>query len=645
MSTTQVKLYVYDLSRGMASALSHQLTGRQINGIWHTSVVVFGKEIFYGQGITITRPGQSHHGQPMQIIDMGETAIDEETFDEYLEDIRVHYTADKYHLLDFNCNSFTNDVVGFLTGGSIPTFIKDLPSDFLSTPFGAALRPTIDAMFRPPVPGQAPVAPTSPAASSLLQSVADQAQAPTTIPSTSPGISSISAPMHVITNPASLNSFLKSHRAAAAFFTSQTCPPCRMIEPIYERLAEEKSLRDGRQGVAFAKVDIGVGLGRSIAAEWSIRSTPTFYFFQDGKKKAELKGADAAELRTQIDLLIYETYPPHPHTRLSLPILQKLSLKPILFSQQPPIDTVVSKLFASIDEASWPATANPTPDQIKNVISKGFVPYLKSIGSPKNTNSVPVISNTAAMLATWSQATSALANALSAEVLFPLVDIWRLAFLDPSTANWAAAPSTTPSGGPIGVVLPKAIDTLQSRSSKGARNFILTVLRLLCNSFSSPMLARRILTDGAVKPMMTSFIVASLLHDDGSVRTAAASLAFNIGAWLQNSRIEAGKGVQGTNAVVEDDEWQVELVSAILEAFGRETSNEEVVHRLAAALGLLIRLSPFYDEQLKPLLEILQARGTLKAKLGQGNGWEGDGGVKKREVRGLIEEIADKLCA
>lgn len=139
-------------------------------------------------------------------------------------------------------------------------------------------------MFRPPVPGQAPVAPTSPAAASLLQSVADQAQAPTTIPSTSPGISSISAPMHVITNPASLNSFLKSHRAAAAFFTSQTCPPCRMIEPVYERLAEEKSLRDGRQGVAFAKIDIGVGLGRSIAAEWNIRSTPTFYFFQDGKK-------------------------------------------------------------------------------------------------------------------------------------------------------------------------------------------------------------------------------------------------------------------------------------------------------------------------------------------------------------------------
>ncbi|KAJ8474075.1 hypothetical protein ONZ51_g7460 [Trametes cubensis] len=149
----KVQLYVYDLSNGLAKQLSRQLTGRQIDGIWHTSVVVFGKEIFYGQGICITQPGMSHHGKPLQIVDMGETSIDEETFNEYIEEMRSHYTADKYHLLDFNCNSFTNDCVGFLTGGSIPSWIKDLPSDFLSTPFGAALRPTIDAMFRRPVPG------------------------------------------------------------------------------------------------------------------------------------------------------------------------------------------------------------------------------------------------------------------------------------------------------------------------------------------------------------------------------------------------------------------------------------------------------------------------------------------------------------
>ena len=35
--------------------------------------------------------------------------------------------------LDFNCNSFTNDCVGFLTGGTIPSFIKgaSLDSDIM----------------------------------------------------------------------------------------------------------------------------------------------------------------------------------------------------------------------------------------------------------------------------------------------------------------------------------------------------------------------------------------------------------------------------------------------------------------------------------------------------------------------------------
>lgn len=206
-------------------------------------------------------------------------------------------------LLDFNCNSFTNDCIGFLTGGSIPEFIKgayntsspqvphsqvlllDLPTDFLSTPFGAAMRPTIDAMYRRPsagAPTPAYPSPDSQSAASLLQSVASSAQASTTPASAT---QTLTAPIHVITNPPAFNSFLRSHRAAVAFFTDHTCAPCKMIEPVFERLSEEKGVKTGGAGGAgFAKIDIGVGLGQSLASEWGIRATPTFIFFLDGKK-------------------------------------------------------------------------------------------------------------------------------------------------------------------------------------------------------------------------------------------------------------------------------------------------------------------------------------------------------------------------
>ena len=92
--------------------------------IRHTSVVVFGREIFFGQGILEAKPGTTHHGQPLQIIDCGTTHIDQDTFQEYLGNLQEMYTADAYHLIDFNCNHFTADVVGFLTGATIPAWIS-----------------------------------------------------------------------------------------------------------------------------------------------------------------------------------------------------------------------------------------------------------------------------------------------------------------------------------------------------------------------------------------------------------------------------------------------------------------------------------------------------------------------------------------
>jgi desumoylating isopeptidase 1 len=61
-SSFKVQLNVYDLSGGMAAQWSRQLCGRQIDGIWHTGIVIYGKEFYYGGGISYDLPGSTPFG-------------------------------------------------------------------------------------------------------------------------------------------------------------------------------------------------------------------------------------------------------------------------------------------------------------------------------------------------------------------------------------------------------------------------------------------------------------------------------------------------------------------------------------------------------------------------------------------------------
>ena len=63
------------------------------------------------------------------------------------------------------------------------------------------------------------------------------------------------------------------------------------------------------------------------------------------------------------------------------------------------------------------------------------------------------------------------------------------------------------------------------------------------------------------------------------MRVAAASLAFNVGAWVQKSRVATIKGEEvadGIRANEEDGECEVELVSTVAEALAGEEESENV---------------------------------------------------------------------
>ena len=58
---TEFLLEVYDQSHGMATAMSQAILGMRIDGIWHTGVVIFNKEYYFGGGIQCSPVG--HFGQ------------------------------------------------------------------------------------------------------------------------------------------------------------------------------------------------------------------------------------------------------------------------------------------------------------------------------------------------------------------------------------------------------------------------------------------------------------------------------------------------------------------------------------------------------------------------------------------------------
>ncbi|KJE92247.1 hypothetical protein CAOG_03251 [Capsaspora owczarzaki ATCC 30864] len=147
--SSSVVLYVYDLSRGMASQFSSAYLGRHLDGIWHTSIVVYGEEYYFGAGIQTAQPGRTMHGQPLRQVDLGVTAIPRDVFHDFLRGLSDagQFSSTSYHLLDQNCNHFTQECAQFLVARDIPSYIRSLPDDFASTPMGAMLRPLINSFF------------------------------------------------------------------------------------------------------------------------------------------------------------------------------------------------------------------------------------------------------------------------------------------------------------------------------------------------------------------------------------------------------------------------------------------------------------------------------------------------------------------
>lgn len=145
---TSVTLHVYDLSGGMAKQFSPMILGKTVDGIWHTGIVAFGTEYYFGGGICSDPPGVTPYGVPIDRVSLGTTSKTQAEFSAFLSSISSQFSMSTYHVLDNNCNNFSDACAKYLLGSDdgIPNYIIDLPREAMDSPMGSMLRPMIENM-------------------------------------------------------------------------------------------------------------------------------------------------------------------------------------------------------------------------------------------------------------------------------------------------------------------------------------------------------------------------------------------------------------------------------------------------------------------------------------------------------------------
>ncbi|KAI4728657.1 DUF862-domain-containing protein [Aureobasidium sp. EXF-10728] len=606
-----VELYVYDLSQGLARMMSQGLLGIHIDAVYHTSLVFGGVEYFYGAGVQTCYPGSTHHGQPMEKVKLGKTEIPLDDILEYLDSLKETYTAESYDLFKHNCNNFSNDFSMFLVGRGIPDHITALPETVLNTPFGSMMKQRLDAEMRhitqaavPPennpmiqrerkeqrdkanLGGQngASSSTAVPASSQTAsqQNGSDQtppkkkpkklevrgagnadqtnghAQAETQPSQQTPKkqpkklevrdgaaakADGVHGSVYNVTQLSSVDNLLSGakDKCAVIFFTSSTCGPCKMAYAPYDSLAAEHTK------VPFIKIDINEA--HALASKYQIRATPTFMTFLHGKKGNEWTGANPAQLRANVESLLQQAFPPHPHLQVRVPTLQFGRLSPITYSKVPPLDKVLAKMG----------------DQSKDKAVVAMKHFVSSRSS--NTSDLPPLPDLPAF-ARWLRHSP---SQLSSDVLFTAYDVLRCALVDQRVSGWFAEESAPGDSETLTFLINHVLTLVNDDACP--YNLRLVTIQLACNLFTSDLFIKSAFSsdhNSGLPSMLVQVATTSLLAepDKPAVRAAASSLAFNIAATIYRTRREENR-----EALQESS--QVELAASLLEMMTTEMESRE----------------------------------------------------------------------
>lgn len=145
----EVLLHMYDLSNGAAKSMSHWVLGTNIDGVWHTGVVVYGKEYYYSKDTVFADAGDTSFGKPTRIIHLGHTLWRQDELHEFVTaELKPVFQRDTYDVVCNNCNHFSDRVCMFLVGKHPPAEVLNQPSMLLRARAVRVIRPMLNWWLR-----------------------------------------------------------------------------------------------------------------------------------------------------------------------------------------------------------------------------------------------------------------------------------------------------------------------------------------------------------------------------------------------------------------------------------------------------------------------------------------------------------------
>jgi thiol-disulfide isomerase/thioredoxin len=515
----------------------------------------------------------------MEVIRMGRTDLPMDVIQEYIDSLSAIYTTESYDLFLHNCNNFSQDLSMFLVGKDIPEHIRSLPRRFLETPIGQMMRSQIDQSMRQMTQApdaDMPLATSNHRLNGTVSANGGSSKAPTqpAVFTNGQGSSDQSGKVQHVTRLQQLEQLLQSAKTncAVIFFTSSTCAPCKIVYPAYDELAAEAGNR-----AVLIKVDLNQAY--DIGSKYKVRATPTFMTFLKGEKENEWSGANEAQLRGNVGLLLQMAKPRHPHTNLRLPSLQRFIKDPVMYKKSPPLEKLAAKI--------GPVAQDPA--------FAGILDYIKT-REESGLTEAPLPN-----LHRFSEKIAESFSTLPTAVHFAVIDLARIAAIDSRVSSFLATETDLRT---LLTLIPQGKDY-----STAPYNFQLVSLQLACNLFGSPIFQDQLAGKGQDFPFraaIENLASSCLLASNSNARSSAAALVFNLAAIDHNERMEDRSDKIDMNSIGD-------VEAALVQAVTSEGQSKETLHNLLLALGLLL-YGAAQDASIWDLCSAMDVKSALKSK-------------------------------